>query len=250
MAAAKERVWRAYLVAGGKYHDIDFARVELLKLLGEDEAIRTAVASDYREIEAIEASDFLITYTCDVTPDEATQVRLRDWVKAGGRWFALHGTNSILRFLPDGRVDSPRIAPILMETLGSQFVAHPPIVPYTVKVADPDHGLTKGIEPFETTDELYLSEYHGERRSLLYCENVGDAKGFVEESWPVGQRHEVMYLHPVGAGEVLYLTLGHCRGPFDMRPILDRYPVVERGSWSLPVYYELLRRGIAWAKGA
>ena len=32
---------KAYLVAGGKYHDIDFARLELLKLLSEDERIRT-----------------------------------------------------------------------------------------------------------------------------------------------------------------------------------------------------------------
>ena len=31
------------LVAGGKYHDIDFARLELLKLLAEDERIRTRV---------------------------------------------------------------------------------------------------------------------------------------------------------------------------------------------------------------
>lgn len=249
MADAKQKVWRAYLVAGGKYHDIDYARLELLKLLGEHEDIRVKVGSDYREIDEIEASDFLITYTCDVTPPDDVQLRLKAWMESGKRWFALHGTNSILRFLPDGRVDSPRIAPVLMDVLGSQFIAHPPILPYTVKVADPAHALTKGVTPFETTDELYLSEYHGQRHSLLYCENIGDAKGFVEEKWPAGERHEVMYLHPAGKGEVLYLTLGHCRGHFDMRPVMDRYPVVERGSWALPVYYDLLRRGIQWAKG-
>lgn len=31
------------LIAGGLYHDIDFARLELLKLLGEDERVRTRV---------------------------------------------------------------------------------------------------------------------------------------------------------------------------------------------------------------
>jgi type 1 glutamine amidotransferase len=56
-----------------------------------------------------------------------------------------------------------------------------------------------------------------------------------------------MYLHPVGQGTVLYLTLGHCRGKWDMRPLMDEYPVVERGAWELPVYHELLKRGIAWA---
>ena len=46
----------AYLVAGGRYHDIDFARCELLKLLGEREEIRTRVAEDYRDVEAIAAA--------------------------------------------------------------------------------------------------------------------------------------------------------------------------------------------------
>ena len=39
---------KAYLVAGGKYHDIDYARLEILKILGEDERIRTRVAEDYK----------------------------------------------------------------------------------------------------------------------------------------------------------------------------------------------------------
>ena len=36
-----------YLVAAGKYHDIDFARLELLKLLAEHEQIRVTAVSDY-----------------------------------------------------------------------------------------------------------------------------------------------------------------------------------------------------------
>ena len=47
---------------------------------------------------------------------------------------------------------------------------------------------------------------------------------------------------------VLYLTLGHCRGHYDMQPMIEYYPQVERCAWNLPVFYDLLRRGIAWAK--
>jgi type 1 glutamine amidotransferase len=57
----------------------------------------------------------------------------------------------------------------------------------------------------------------------------------------------VAYTHPVGDGEVLYITLGHCCGKYDMRPMVDEAPVV-RGSWDNPIYYELLRRAIRWAK--
>ena len=183
------------LVAGGKYHDIDFARLELLKLLAEDDRIRT-------------------------------------------------------RVLSDGRVDCPRVAPIFMETLGSQFLSHPPIEPYTVKVADHDHHLVEGVEPFETTDELYLMETHGELHVLLETEFEGKTPGFVEEDWDK-TKVPVFYLHPVEKGEVLYLTLGHCRGHYDMYDLpepMEYYPEVERCAWDLPVFYDLLRRGIDWAK--
>jgi hypothetical protein len=32
-----------------------------------------------------------------------------------------------------------------------------------------------------------------------------------------------------------------------MRPLIAEYPSIERGSWKLPVYHELLRRAIRWA---
>ncbi len=237
----------AYLVCGGKYHDIDFARVELLKLLAEHDDVRTRVAEDYRDVEAIAAADFLVSYTCDVRLDLEQQQALARYVSEGGRWFALHGTNAVLDM--GHEVAAPRSHPVLMQTLGSQFIAHPPIKPYAVTVAVPDHPLVKDIVPFEANDELYLCEYHGELVPLLETRFSGDAPGFAESSWPADEPRLVMYLHPYGQGEVLYLTLGHCRGKYDMRPIMDEYPVVERCSWELPVFYELLRRGLRWAQG-
>ena len=237
----------AYLVCGGRWHDFDFARVELLKLLGEHENVRTRVAGDYRDLEALEASDFLITYTCDlegVSPEQ--EKALQNFVHAGGRWLALHGTNSVMDFLDDGRVASPRTQDTLMRTLGSQFIAHPPIAPYTVENVNPEHPLVAGIEPFEVEDELYLCEYHGRVEALLATRFSGQAVGFVEADWPGDESRLVMYLHPEGEGEVLYLTLGHCRGRYDMRPLMDAYPRVERGSWESPVFLELLRRSLRW----
>ena len=42
-----------YLVAGGKYHNIDYARLELLKLLAEQPRIKVQVGADYSDIDAI-----------------------------------------------------------------------------------------------------------------------------------------------------------------------------------------------------
>lgn len=127
-----------YLVCNARYHDTNFARLELLKLLAENEDIHTRVAENFSDIEAIKAST-------------------------------------------------------LLEANYNQ----------------PSTGYVQ-------------SEYGTDRDS-----------------------QPQMYLHPFGDGEVLYLSLGHCSGKHDMKPIVDIQPVV-RGSWDNPVYYELLRRGISW----
>ena len=159
---SEHRTLNFYLVAAGDYHDIDFARLELLKLFAEDDKIRVKVAADYHDIESIQASDVLVTYTCNLVPTEEEQIALRDFVASGKRWFALHGTNAILQFLDSGKVDAPETAPVMMETLGTQFLGHPPIQPFTVHISDPDHELVKGIEPFET-DDRDLSLPHSRR---------------------------------------------------------------------------------------
>lgn len=235
------------LIAGGKYHDIDFARLELLKILGADERVRVRVFEDYENVEAIDAADFVVSYTCDVVPSLQAQEALCAYLDRGGRWYALHGTNSILRWLDDGRVAAPRWAPLFMQALGSQFLAHPPVGPYRVDVTDPTHPLVRGIESFQTTDELYLLEPHGPLEVLLHTQFAGKSPGFVEEQWAKG-RHPVFYVRARGRGAVLYLTLGHCRGHYDLIPLTDYWPTVDRCSWDLPIFHELLRRGIDWIK--
>ena len=240
------------LVAGGKYHDIDFARRELLTLLGEHEEFRVRVQPDYEDTAGIAKSSILVSYTCDVRPSEKAQTDIRSWVENGGRWVALHGTNAALTLGGPNGVDAPRCFPSWADTLCSQFVVHPPIQPYTVQVSDPNHWLVAGIESFDTDDELYLSEYadRDSLHGLLHTTWQGDAKGFVEADWTnCDPTHLVMYLRDLGQGSILYNTLGHCRGHYDMAPVLDYYPRIERCSWEKPAYYELLRRSLRWARG-
>ena len=149
----------------------------------------------------------------------------------------------------DAGVACPETAPIFMETLGSQFMAHPPIQPFTVQPTSPDHPLVKGISSFETTDELYLSKPLGELEVLMHTTFTGEATGFVHADWPDDEPRPVYYINRQGAGEVLYLNLGHARGHYDMQPRVPYYPEIERGSWENPEYYELLRRGLKYCAG-
>ncbi len=116
MAEALKRRLNCVLVAGGRYHDIDFARLEILKLLAEDDRVRVRVFEDYSNIEAIAAADFLITYHLRRGPATAGPGGAQGLRGPGRAPVRLHGTNSILRFLESGPVDSPRWAPHVMET--------------------------------------------------------------------------------------------------------------------------------------
>jgi type 1 glutamine amidotransferase len=238
----------AHFVAAGKYHDIDFARLELLKLLAEHPNLRVTVASDYADIARIEACAFLVTYTCDLVPNEAEVAAISAWLAGGGRWLALHGTNSILEFTAAG-VATPQVRDDLMELLGTRFKAHPPIGPFTVEVVERDHPLTRGIEDFEVVDELYLSETLAPIRTLMRTSFTGEAAGFVDADWQDAVV-PILYLRDIGMGQILYNTLGHCRGHWDLPTLQPFYGHPERCAWNYPVYYEMLRRGISWAMGS
>jgi len=237
---------QAHLVAAGKYHDIDFARLELLKLLAEQPVIRTSVASNYGETARLDQCDLLITYTCDLVPvgDELAAVqRLLD---RGGRWIALHGTNAIIRFDADGKATTPDDAPEFMALLGTRFLGHPPIAPFPVRIVRDDHVLTEGLRDFLIEDELYLSERTAEIDVLMATEFDGECPDFAESK----QRQDevpILYQRHVGAGAILYCTLGHCRGHYDLQPLAGYWPHPQRCAWNYPIFTDILRRAIRWA---
>lgn len=239
---------QAHLVASGKYHDIDFARLELLKLLAENAQIRTTVSTDYTDVAAISAASLLISYTCDVVPDEAQTAALRAFVEGGGRWLALHGTNALLRFAQDGVCETPDEAPAFMDLLGTQFAGHPPIAPFKVEVTRADHPMTQGLRAFRVEDELYLTRQRSDIDVLLHTTFTGNCSEFRDAEWDEAQV-PVLYERRVGKGAILYLTLGHCRGHYDLAPVAPFWPHPQRCAWNYPVFYDLLRRGIRWGFG-
>ncbi|AOL22553.1 hypothetical protein Ga0102493_111526 [Erythrobacter litoralis] len=231
------------LVVGGMAHDFDFVRMELLRALGEDERNRVAVSSTFEEFGG-DPRTALVSYTCNVEPSPEAALRLRSFVENGGRWLALHATNSLLEWRADGVAGRPATGDFL-ETLGSSFQAHPPIGPYEVRpgpVADP---LTAGIAPFTIEDELYLSDYADEVEVLLHARFGGAAPGFVRDRWPQGEQ-AVLYRRSLGSGEVLYFTPGHARGHYDAPHRTPFYPHVERGAWQEPAFREVLKRCLGW----
>jgi type 1 glutamine amidotransferase len=208
----------------------------------------TRVADNFNDVEAINQSKLLITYTCDYCPSIEEQQGLRRFLDGGGRWIALHGTNALIEFV-DGKADTPDKAPDFMQMLGSRFVAHPAVQKFNVRVAASEHPLVAGIEDFEVEDEPYYCEFFDNNEVLLEASYDVPSTGYVRSDFGTDQpSHPQMYVHTEGRGQVLYMTLGHCCGKYDLRPLADVVPIA-RGAWELPVYYELLRRSIRWGIG-
>ena len=155
---------------------------------------------------------------------------------------------------PGGLYTRPRAFPVWADTLGSQFLSHPPIEPYTVRRSPGADGdpLVAGIGSFEADDELYLMEHHGDVVPLLETRWTGTTRGFADAEWPDDEPRLVLYRRRLGDGEVVYFTLGHCRSHWDMvHPPFNgaRWPTIDRGSWDVAEYVEILERALAWATG-
>ncbi|EZP81179.1 hypothetical protein BV97_02840 [Novosphingobium resinovorum] len=237
---------KVHLIAAGKFHDIDYARLELLKLLAETPRIRASVASDYADLASLAAADLLITYTCDLVPTRGEEVAaLEAFLARGGRWLALHGTNAVLRFGADGVVDTPDEVPTFTGLLGTRFAGHPPIAPFKVFVTRGDHEMTQGLRDFRVEDELYLTHRTADIDVLLHTSFTGRCDEFRDADWDEAEV-PVLYERKVGEDAILYLTLGHCRGHYDLLPVSPFWPHPQRCSWNYPVFHELLRRGIRW----
>src|SRR5437870_13620906 len=139
----------ANLICGSpaRNHDFDFARRHLLDALYAAGGIRTDVAQNYPDPGAIEAGDLLVSYTSQVPATDEQCFALRRYLEQGGRWFALHASNSV------------RDNPYLPGILGSRLITHPPYLHYAVSITRTDEPLLGGIAPFEVDDELYVIEH-------------------------------------------------------------------------------------------
>jgi uncharacterized protein len=224
----------ANLVCGSptRNHDFDFARKALLEALYAAGNIRTDVWNNYDNGAALEAGDLLVSYTSQVPVSEDNCAALRRFLERGGRWFAVHASNSV--------AGNPHLPGIL----GSKFLSHPPYTRFAVTVTRPEDPLVANLpKTFEVEDEIYVIDYSADAEVLLNTRWGGEA---MRQTFPEATR-PLMYRRRVGDGGVLYLALGHCRRPYDkQRPEAPDH-ADERGPWALPVYQELIRRGIDWA---
>lgn len=239
------------LIVGGRWHDLAFAQAELLGRLVAHDAVRVRVREDFADIRALREADAVVAYTCDVRPRPAHVEALAESLQAGGRLLALHATHSAIDPPAPGgeRVfTTPDAMPEFSGLLGSRFLAHPRIGPALIRSRGSDDPLVAGIAEFTTVDEVYVAELADDLEVLLETDIEGPCPGFDESGPQEPTRYPVLYRRRIGEGGIVYLTLGHCRGRFDVRDLgVDDTGTVDRRAWASAEFRELLDRCIGWA---
>ena len=267
---------RVHVIAGGyppgnpASHDHDYARLRILGDLAAHDHVHTTVSGDFEDIEKwLPGTEFLVTYTAGPIPTDEQSTFLGDWIAAGGRWFALHGTSGgrarrvpeALR--PDGRPQRRMLRSGYHDVLGGFFLNHPPLRRFEVDVVDRDHAITRGLPAsFETIDEPYMVEVAADARVLLTArlgpDNSPPGFGFVYEQdtalLPDGETRVIGYVRDHGKGAVSYVALGHCHTPTtSTQPFVEENvapggvtPPTLRGSWDTEAFSLLMRNALAW----
>lgn len=262
---------RAHLIAGGfppgamGGHDHDYARLKLLGLLAEQD-VAASVGNDFADVAKwLPTSRLLLTYVAGPYPDAAQTATIRDWLEAGGRWFALHGTSGGRAQRVEGQRMRRTVKTEHHALLGSFFLTHPPIREFRVDVRDPNSLLTRGLgSSFVVEDEPYFIELQdpGATQILLTAEYGPSAAGATDGLYPSdtsllpdGKSRVIAYARPVGKGGVAYAALGHCHNPAIRAARAsadpsDTTPPTFRRPWETAGFTTLLRNAIAWGTGA
>lgn len=275
--ANQSSLTRVHVITGGfppgsaAGHDMDYARLRILQLLQEHPSVLTTVSNDFTDVAKwLPGSRLLITYVAGPHPNEEQNHVIRQWLEAGGRWLALHGTSGgKAAQVGEQRQVRKMVKSVHHATLGGFFLNHPPLRKFQVTVTDRDHALTKGLPAsFEVMDELYLIELQdpATTRVLLTTELPKDPSppgfGFVYDKdtalQPDGKTRVLGYVREVGKGGVAYIALGHCHSSGNnVQPFVDASvdsstttPKMFRGAWETQSFATLLRNGIAWGSEA
>lgn len=151
------------------------------------------------------------------TPDPGPNARenLRDVVAGGTGLFIVHFACGAFQDWPGfqdlaGRVWDPKLR------------GHDPRGPFEVEITDAEHPITRGMEAFETDDELYTC-LTGDRPIKI----LATARSKVD-----GKDYPMAFVLTYGKGKVFHSVLGH-----DVKAICN------------PNVAELFRRGCAWVAG-
>ena len=222
MAAGKKQTADVLLVTGIDHpaHKWQETAPALAKVLRKDPRMQVRVVEDphFLDSSAVHRYDAVVLHFMSweqPTPGAKARANLREFVQGGKGLFIVHFGCGAFRDWPGfldlaGRVWDPKMR------------AHDPYGRFRVNITDVDHPITRGMQPFDTDDELYTC-LGGDRPVNV----LATARSKVD-----GKVYPMAFVLNYGKGRVFHNALGH-----DVKAITN------------PNAAELFRRGCAWAAG-
>lgn len=223
----------AFALIGDKPHNSDYIRTGLGRTLGRDLGLSIDFCDETKMLsaETLEGYRMLIILRDGMTwpdgyPDETSNagwvrtspkivsvpplpksdpkphfwmtreqgIAVQNFVRQGGAALLLHNVTHI------GLVNEQ-----FRDVLGASYAGHPVIRTFKVKVTNPNHPITKGIQDFVVTDEQHYMKYHKDPKHLL-LESVNE-EGLTWQD--MGARAHAGWAFDYGKGRVCYLSPGH-----------------------------------------
>ncbi len=210
------------LVTGQDYpgHKWKETAPALAKSLVEDARLRVTITEDPKSLAAVDLDryDVIVLHFMNweqPDPGPAARANLKRFVESGKGLMLVHFACGAFQEWPEfrkiaGRVWDPKLRP------------HDPFGAFKVDIVNTQHPITKGMQPFETTDELYTCLV-GDRP----IDVLATARSNVD-----GKDYPMAFAFACGAGRVFHSPLGH-----------------DVAAFQNPGVAELMRRGCAWAAG-
>jgi hypothetical protein len=219
----------AFVLAGDRYHNIDYIRTALSKTLGKD----LGISIDFSDELSLLASKYLKDYKLLImlrdgmiwpngyagagggrgggaivsdpplpnmeekevywiTPEQGKAVK--DFVQGGGGALFYHNTTYISPHNQDFR-----------DVLGAVTQQHPPLRPFKVKIVNHDHPITRGVSDFVVTDEQHFVKYEKDPKYVLMQSVNEDGLNWKD----LGNSSAAGWAYDLGKGRVCYLAPGH-----------------------------------------
>ena len=224
----------AYGVIGDRYHNSDYIRTALNRTIQKELDVTIDFCDETRNLtaETLRGYKMLIVLRDgmiwpDGYPDETTNA---GWV-AGGKvplvsdppvpptpaksefWMKPEQGKAVRAFVQNGGAalflhNATHVGLTdrdFRDVLGAAYAGHPPIRTFKVRVANPDHPITKGVHDFVVTDEQHYMDYDKDPKYLLLETINVDGLDYNGR----GPKAPGGWAYEYGRGRVCYFSPGH-----------------------------------------
>jgi len=236
---------RALALIGDRYHNPDYIRVSLDRLFKETGVgVDYTIAYDKLSRDLLRGYDMFVCFRDGMIwpdgylgPDAYTSYEqglentypeakpvfwmteeqgaaVKEFVTAGGAFYSFHNNSHVSLSSKNYR-----------EVMGGAYIGHPALRPFRVRVVNPEHPITRGIQEFTVNDEQHFVAYDKDPKYvLLESENVD---GLEYENH--GKKSVAGWAYDYGKGRVVFTAVGH----------------TNHAMW-IPAHFELQKRAVRW----